>query len=156
MPSGGNSFGQGLDLTMASLLRLYRFTGRQKLLIGEQLQETEARPHFGTATVATLEIVLTADYRRGCLVAIVGGAEAPKSDDFVDDEAGWHLAARDDQDAGVPFRAGAASPEKRLEIDDRKQLPAQIRDTAQPRLGSRARASPAPAPAAPPARRRDS
>src|SRR5882672_10040380 len=81
--------------------------------------------------------MLAADHGGRRVVAIVAGAEPPKADDLVDDQPGRNVAARDDQDPRLAIARRTPGAEKRLQVDDREQLPPQVRDSTQPRLGAR-------------------
>ena len=114
--------------------RLRRLAGLQELLVGEQLEQAEARPNFAAATITPFEVVLAADHAGRRLVAELVRAEAPEAEHLIDHEPGRHVAARDDQNPCLALRGRTARPEERLQVDDGEQLATEVRDPAQPWL----------------------
>src|SRR5690606_20072585 len=103
----------------------------------EQLAEAETRPNFRTLHESPVEIVVATNHGRGYLRLPIVIPESADAEDLVDDEPRRDVAAGGHEDAAASIEHGAAGAEKRLQVDDRQQLAADVGDAAQPELRAR-------------------
>src|SRR5579883_1357288 len=98
---------------------------------GTQRQD---RPVLISAPERTREVTLAARHRRRRIPRELALREAPEAEHLINEQPRRDLAVVDDDDARVAGRRRHAAAEELPQVDDRQQLPADVRETSNPGL----------------------
>src|SRR5690606_19007661 len=102
-----------------------------------QPEQVEHRPALVSSLVGASEVAIAAHHGRRPAVAVLLRQEAPEAEHLVHHQPGGNLAMVHGDHARLPLERRAAAPQEHLEIDERQEVPAQVRDAEHPALRPR-------------------